>query len=57
MDSERNGGNENMKTDNTLLEEMLSDTNLELAFTQVKRNKGASGVDGMEVAELKDYFR
>ena len=56
MDSERNGGNENMKTDNTLLEEMLSDTNLELAFTQVKRNKGASGVDGMEVAELKDYL-
>ena len=45
-----------MKTDNTLLEEMLSDTNLELAFTQVKRNKGASGVDGMEVAELKDYL-
>lgn len=45
-----------MKTDNTLLEQMLSDTNLGLAFTQVKRNKGASGVDGMEVTELKDYL-
>ena len=43
MDSERNGGNGNMKTDNALLEQMLSDTNLGLAFTQVKRNKSASG--------------
>ena len=46
MDSERNGGNGNMKTDNALLEQMLSDTNLGLAFTQVKRNKSASGADG-----------
>lgn len=46
MDSERNGGNGNMKTDNALLEQMLSDTNLGLAFIQVKRNKSASGADG-----------
>ena len=46
MDSERNGGNGNMKTDNALLEQMLSDTNLGLAFTQVKRNKSASGAAG-----------
>lgn len=46
MDSERNGGNGNMKTDNALLEQMLSDTNLGLAFTQVKRNKSVSGADG-----------
>ena len=46
MDSERNGGNGNMKTDNALLEQMLSDTNLGLAITQVKRNKSASGADG-----------
>lgn len=45
-----------MKTDNKLLEEMLSDENLEKAYTQVKRNKGASGVDGMEVSELKGYL-
>ena len=35
-----------MKTDNALLEQRLSDTNLGLAFTQVKRNKSASGADG-----------
>ena len=46
MDSERNGGNGNMKTDNALLEQVLSDTNLGLAYTQVKRNKSASGADG-----------
>lgn len=45
-----------MKTDNTLLEEMLSDENLGLALAQVRRNKGACGVDGMEVSELKDYL-
>ena len=56
MNSERNGGNENMKTDNALLEQMLSDTNLRLAYKQVKRNKGTSGVDGMEVDELKGYL-
>ena len=56
MDSERNGGNGNMKTDNALLEQMLSDTNLRLAYKQVKRNKGTSGVDGMEVDELKGYL-
>ena len=46
MDSERNGGNGNMKTDNALLEQVLSDTNLGLAFRQVKRTKSASGADG-----------
>ena len=54
MDSERNGGNGNMKTDNALLEQMLSDTNLGLAFTQVKRTKVTSGADGID--ELKGYL-
>lgn len=45
-----------MKTDNTLLEKMLSDENLGLALAQVRRNKGASGIDGMEVSELKGYL-
>ena len=54
MDSERNGGNGNMKTDNALLEQMLSDTNLGLAFTQLKRNNSA--VDQMGVDELKGYL-
>lgn len=45
-----------MKTDNTLLENMLSDENIMEAYKQVKRNKGASGVDGMTVEELKGYL-
>lgn len=45
-----------MKTDNTLLEEMLSDKNIMEAYKQVKRNKGAPGVDGMTVSELKGYL-
>lgn len=46
----------NMKTDNTLLENMLSDENIMEAYKQVKRNKGAPGVDGMTVDELKGYI-
>lgn len=45
-----------MLTGNDLLEEMLSEKNLKLAYQQVYRNKGASGVDGMEVKELKEYL-
>lgn len=45
-----------MKTDNTLLENMLSDENIMEAYKRVKRNKGASGVDGMTVEELKGYL-
>ena len=45
-----------MKTDNTLLEEMLSDKNIMEAYKQVKRNKGAPGIDGMTVSELKGYL-
>lgn len=41
---------------NEVLEEMLSQENLDKAYTQVKRNKGASGVDGMEVSELEGYL-
>ncbi len=45
-----------MKTDNTLLEKMLSDENINEAYKQVKRNKGAPGIDGMTVSELKGYL-
>ena len=45
-----------MLTGNELLEEMLSEKNLKLAYQQVYRNKGASGVDGMEIKELKEYL-
>lgn len=45
-----------MKTDNTLLESMLSDENIKEAYKQVKRNKGAPGIDGMTINELKEYL-
>lgn len=47
----------NMRTDKSLLEEMLSDENLNKAYLQVVRNKGAEGVDGMKYTELKDYLK
>lgn len=35
---------------------MLSDENIMKAYKQVKRNKGAPGIDGMTVNELKGYL-
>ena len=40
-----------------LLEQILSTSNLNQAFKQVKRNKGAHGVDGMEVEYLLQYLK
>ena len=42
-----------MKTDNSLLEKMLSDDNLIQAYLRVYRNKGAEGIDGMKYTDLK----
>ncbi|MFY4774681.1 group II intron reverse transcriptase/maturase [Metabacillus sp. RGM 3146] len=39
-----------------LLEEILNRDNLNQAFKQVKRNKGAAGVDGMNVEELEKHL-
>jgi group II intron reverse transcriptase/maturase len=39
-----------------LLEFILSPANLNTAYRQVKRNKGAGGIDKMEVNSLKDYL-
>ncbi|MCH7411830.1 reverse transcriptase domain-containing protein, partial [Belliella sp. DSM 111904] len=39
-----------------LLEYILSPSNLNAAYLQVKRNKGAGGVDKMEVESLRDYL-
>jgi RNA-directed DNA polymerase len=41
---------------NGLLEHILSPSNLHAAFKQVRRNKGAGGIDKMEVESLKDYL-
>ena len=40
-----------------LLEEILSDDNLNEAYKKVKSNKGAGGVDGMDVEGLLTYLR
>src|SRR5690606_24813814 len=39
-----------------LLDRILNRDNLNLAFKQVKKNKGAAGVDGMTVEELGAYM-
>ena len=40
-----------------LLEKILSRDNLNKAYKQVYRNKGASGVDGVTVGELSSYIK
>lgn len=39
-----------------LIEEILSDENLDMAIERVKKNKGSAGIDKMPVAELDEYF-
>jgi group II intron reverse transcriptase/maturase len=41
----------------TLLDQVLERANLQRALKQVRRNKGAPGIDGMSVDELPDYLR
>ena len=38
------------------MEQILSNDNLNAAYLQVVRNKGAAGVDGMTVEELGAYL-
>lgn len=45
-----------LNKDDTLINELLSDENLKIAKQRVKKNKGASGIDGMEVKELDEYL-
>ena len=40
----------------SLMEQILSSDNLNAAYLQVVRNKGAAGVDGMTVEELGTYL-
>lgn len=47
---------ENNRVGQGMLEYILSPSNLNAAYLQVKRNKGAGGVDKMEVESLKDYL-
>ena len=40
-----------------LLAQVLERANLQRALKQVRQNKGAPGIDGMNVDELSDYLR
>ena len=48
--------NENKQT-HGMLEEILTADNLNRAYKQVKRNKGAGGIDGMQVDELLPFLK
>ena len=54
--TENNLTSNNHQSGNGLLEQILSPSNLNVAFKQVRRNKGAGGVDMMDVGSLKDYL-
>lgn len=54
--TENNLTSNDYRLGNGLLEAILSPSNLNSAYKQVKRNKGAGGVDKMEVESLKDYL-
>ena len=47
--------NERMDT-SSLMEQILSKENLNTAYLQVVRNKGAEGVDEMKYTELKEHL-
>lgn len=55
VDSSETERKERMDTSN-LMEQILSSDNLNRAYLQVVRNKGAEGVDGMKYTELKEYL-
>ena len=40
-----------------MLERILSNENIKTAYKKVYANKGAGGVDGVTVQELKEYMR
>lgn len=44
------------ETEYGLLEQILSPNNLNLAYKQVRANKGSAGIDKMDVESLKDYL-
>lgn len=54
--TETDNTNTNKQTEG-LLEQILSADNLNKAYKQVKRNKGAGGIDGMQVKELSHFLK
>lgn len=54
--TETDNTNTNKQTEG-LLEQILNRDNLNRAYKQVKRNKGAGGIDGMQVDELLPFLK
>lgn len=54
--TETDNTNTNKQTER-LMEKILSAENLNRAYKQVKRNKGAGGIDGMQVDELLPFLK
>ncbi|MBK5654006.1 MAG: group II intron reverse transcriptase/maturase, partial [Rhizobium sp.] len=54
--TENNITNTDLSTEQ-LLEEILDNDNMNQAFKKVRSNKGAGGIDGMEVDELLQYIK
>lgn len=54
--TETDNTNTNEQTEG-LLEQILSADNLNRAYKQVKRNKGAGGIDGMQVDEILPFLK
>ena len=56
--AETNGTERRQRVDtSSLMELILSSDNLNAAYLQVIRNKGAAGVDGMKYTELGAYLK
>lgn len=51
------GINDQTTIQNIMLEDILSNYNMNLAYKRVKENKGSHGVDGMKVDELLTYLK
>ena len=48
--------NDQITMQDKMLEEMLSNNNMNMAYKRVKANKGSHGVDGMKIDELLAYL-
>ncbi|MBO1515526.1 hypothetical protein [Metabacillus bambusae] len=46
-----------MKSDKSLIEQILDRDNLNVAFKKVKKNKGAAGVDAKDVEATRLYLK
>lgn len=56
-DSRKTSENNRASTEKELMEWIVSLENLKLAVKKVKGNRGAPGIDGMEVEEIDSYFK